>query len=349
MIFDFDLVRARWFAVVVVVGSTLLAACGSVARAPIYEPADSTDPSPTMTVLPTLAPTPAPASVTIEAVGDLMLGRSVGYRIESKGPSIVFDEAVASMLRSADITVGNLEMAISDLGYPQEKGYTFEAPPVLLSALTLGGFDMVSQANNHALDYGPEALLDTARNLRAAGIEFAGSGPNLESALAPAVLERNGLRIAFVSLVDTPAEGGYNRTSWEASADTAGVAWADVESVTRAVSEAKASADVVVAMLHFGIEYSATPTDDQRAMAHAAIEAGATLVVGSHPHVLQPVEEYKGGLVAYSLGNFVFDGFDGSANESAILRVTLTAEGIDAWELLPVELIENGLPRLTQP
>ncbi|MGB4863195.1 MAG: CapA family protein, partial [Tepidiformaceae bacterium] len=125
-------------------------------------------------------------------------------------------------------------------------------------------------------------------------------------------------------------------------------AWADTASVTNAVHTAAASADLVVVMLHFGIEYATEPNATQQRLAHAAIDAGATLVIGSHPHVLQEVEEYGGGLIAYSLGNFVFDGFDGSANETAILEVTLSASGVESWKLVPVDIVKNGLPRLRE-
>ncbi|MGE3074948.1 MAG: CapA family protein [Dehalococcoidia bacterium] len=329
----------------------LLAACGADAVTPpsatpsAVPSARAAQPSPTVQV----SPTTTPATVTLSAVGDLMLARSIGSRIESDGPSAVFDEAISSRLSGSDITAGNLEMVVSDLGYPQDKGYTFEAPPGVLSALTLAGFDVVSQANNHALDFGPEALLDTAAWLRDAGIGVAGSGPDIDSATAPVIIERNAIRIAFVSLVDTAPEGTYSRATWEASAIDPGVAWADIDSVTAAVQRAAGSADVVVAMLHFGIEYAPVPSDEQRTLAHAAIDAGASLVLGSHPHVLQEMEEYGGGLIAYSLGNFVFDGFSGSANDSAILQVTFATDGIESWQLVPVELVENGLPRLVSP
>ena len=309
-------------------------------------------------VQPTLAPTPIvatpapvpPSRLTLVAVGDIMLARSIGARVLEFGPSVVFDDEIASLLRSADLTVGNLESAVSERGEAQPKQYTFQAPPDALEALSLAGFDAVSMANNHSLDFGVEALLDAVRLLPDWGIEAVGASADGAKASAPRLLVRNGLRIAFVGLVDVAAEGaGFSRETWEATADRPGVAWADTDSVSRSVRSAAAGADLVVAMLHFGIEYDTTPSPSQRELAHAAIDAGAALVIGSHPHVLQPVEEYGGGLIAYSLGNFVFDGFDGLANESAILRVVLGSDGVQSWELVPVELIDDGLPRLVHP
>ena len=333
----------------VAMAGVLAVACGS---------SSANEPAPSSTVrreatqpAPANSPTPTatPSSVTLAAVGDLMLGRSIGDRIEADGPGVVFDEAINDVLSGADITAGNLEMVVSEFGSPQPKGYTFRAPLEAVAVLKAAGFDVVSQANNHAMDFGRLALLDTGENLRASGIEPVGAGADIAAASRATVVERNGLRIAFVGLVDAPAEGpGFSRDTWEATASRAGVAWADTASVTNAVHTAAASADLVVVMLHFGIEYATEPNATQQRLAHAAIDAGATLVIGSHPHVLQEVEKYGGGLIAYSLGNFVFDGFDGSANETAILEVTLSASGVESWKLVPVDIVKNGLPRLRE-
>jgi len=327
--------------------------CGTVGLAGIDPPSPTPEtvapsptatPSPTKTPLPT--PTPLPAEITLLATGDIMLDRGPGWYIEAYGPEIIFEGELGALLRSADITIGNLECAISERGEPLPKGYTFRAPLAAVAALEHAGFDLVSLANNHAMDYGPLALLDTHEELARAGIASVGAGPDIASAMAAEVIERDGLRIAFVGLLDAPAEGpGFSRWSWEATADTPGVAWADTETVTAAVEAAARDADVVVAMLHFGAEYATEPTASQRALAEAAIDAGAALVIGSHPHVLQAVEEYSGGLIAYSLGNFVFDGFEGESNTTAILRVTLTARGVTAWEMIPARVVD-GLPVL---
>jgi poly-gamma-glutamate synthesis protein (capsule biosynthesis protein) len=123
------------------------------------------------------------------------------------------------------------------------------------------------------------------------------------------------------------------------------VAWADTAEIVADVQAALDVADIVVVLLHSGVEYSPTPTGLQRAYATAAIDAGALLVLGTHSHVLQPVEEYGGGLIAYSLGNFVFDGFEGIANDTAILLVSIEGGAIAGWELVPARVVD-GLPRL---
>jgi poly-gamma-glutamate synthesis protein (capsule biosynthesis protein) len=286
----------------------------------------------------------ASGRITIAAVGDVMLARSIGRRIlDGEAGTLLAD--VAPVLSAADIAVANLETAVSDIGAPQAKGYTFRSPPEAIEALVAVGIDVVALANNHALDYGTAALLDTAARLDAAGIARAGAGENESEARRAALVERNGLSIAFLSYVDTQAEGSYSQAAWDAGSDRPGVAWASIAEIREDVTAATASADVVVVLLHFGIEYATAPTEGQRAYAEAAIDAGALLVLGSHSHVLQPVEPYAAGLIAYSLGNFVFDGFEGTSNDTAILLVTIEAGAIQEWKLVQARIVD-GIPEL---
>jgi poly-gamma-glutamate synthesis protein (capsule biosynthesis protein) len=283
------------------------------------------------------------------AVGDLMLARSVGDRLLAKGPGAVFS-GVTATLGQADLRVANLECVISDQGVPQPKSYTFRAPPVAAQALAQAGFNVVGLANNHSLDYGTAALADMLSRLRVNGIAYVGAGADAEAARAPVILDRNGLHVAFLSYVNVPVEGrtAFDTRSWAAGVETPGVAWADPAAITQDVSQARTLADVVVVLLHDGLEGHAEYSTLQQSLAHTAIDAGAALVLGSHSHVLQPVERYKGGLIAYSLGNFVFDGFLDPANDTAIFSATLTPLGVTSYEWLPV-VIDHGLPRLATP
>lgn len=305
-------------------------------------------PPPTATETPTEAPptaTAPPPVVRFMAVGDVMLARSVGDRILAQGPGIVFRE-VQPWLDQADLFALNLECVISDRGAPEPKAYTFRAPPEAVEALALAGADVVSLANNHALDYGLEALADMLPRLREANIQSVGAGADAEAARAPAVVERNGLRVAFLAYVDVPVEGrtGFDTRSWEAGIERPGLAWAVPNEMAFDIASARLRADVVVVLLHFGLEGRREATASQRALAQAAIDAGAQLVIGAHPHVLQPVEAYNGGLIVYSLGNFVFDGFVAPATYSAIFSATLTPDGVADYEFLPV-VVSHGLPR----
>ena len=278
-----------------------------------------------------------------------MLGRSVGQQVLAKGPQIVF-AGVQSVLDSADVLVGNLECAITDRSLPVQKSFVLKAPPQTAQALSLGGFDVLSQANNHALDFGSAGLADTQKSLSEYGIATVGAGLDFAAAHAPVIIQRNGLRMAFLGYVDVlPEKSGFDPHSWAASATSPGVAWADPEQIKADVQAAKLQADVVIVFLHGGIEITDVINNislNQRLEAHTAIDAGAALVIGSHPHVLQQIEPYHGGLIAYSLGNFVFDQYAGIADASIILRVVLNRSGVQSYDYVPV-LIENGLPHLT--
>lgn len=278
------------------------------------------------------------------AVGDVMLARSIGAQIARNGSAIPFAQ-VAGILEEGDLQVANLECTISDEGTPEKKGYTFRAPLGAADALESAGFDVVSQANNHALDYGSAALEQTRELLERRGIAVVGAGDDAGEAHAPITIERNGLRMAFLAYVNVPVEtGGFDTGRWTASADSPGLAWALGDEIARDVAEARKQADIVIVMLHSGYEGQSAPNAAQRAAAHAAIDAGAALVLGSHPHVLQGTEKYKNGFIIYSLGNFVFDGYRGDANDSAILEATLDKQGVSDLKWIPIE-IENGLPR----
>ena len=282
------------------------------------------------------------------AVGDVMLARSLGERIATEG--IAAYRALGEVLGTADVTVANLECAISERGEPQPKAYVFRAPPAAAEALDAMGVDVVSLANNHALDFGPEALFDTIDLLRTQGVMAVGAGGNASEAHAPVIVERNGLRLAFLAYVDVPVEGrsGFDTRTWSATESTPGLAWADPATILADVTSARQASDVVIVLLHAGYENRPEPNDIQRRAARTAIDAGAALVLGAHPHVLQGVEEYNGGVIAYSLGNFIFDGFDGAANDTAILKVQLGQGGVLSYEWLPM-VIENGLPRAATP
>lgn len=320
-------------------------------------PPSATSPAPSPTPLPTPPPTPSPApspsptpadpEITLAAVGDLMLARSLGAALE-RDPTDSPLAGVAPTLRAADVTVGNLECALGTAGRPAPKAYTFQGPPAAIDSLTDAGFDILSLANNHILDYGVAGLRETVALLDGAGIRHTGAGLDERQAHRPALLTVKGLKLAFLAYVNVPLEGGgYNIANWEATGDEPGVAWAEPGRIATDVAAARRDADLVIVLLHSGNEEEDTPNAIQRAAAYAAIDAGAALVLGAHPHTLQGIERYNGGIIAYSLGNFVFDGFEGTANESAILTLTLTRAGVRSFTWTPV-LIVDGRPELAE-
>jgi poly-gamma-glutamate capsule biosynthesis protein CapA/YwtB (metallophosphatase superfamily) len=304
---------------------------------------DTPTPTDTPTQTPTETATPT-GIVSLMAVGDIMLGRSVGDKISTQGPQVVL-AGVRSVLDSADVIIGNLECALTNNDQAVDKAYTLKGTPE--SAAALEGFSLVSLANNHAMDFGYSGLLDTQAALLSQGIASVGAGINATEAHTPVFLERNGVRLAFLAYADVPKEnGGFDASLWTATNTSPGIAWADPEQITADVSAAKSQADVVIVLLHAGYEVDAyihPVTPQQQSLAHAAIDAGAALVIGSHPHVLQRIEQYHGGLIAYSLGNFVFDEWLGLVNDSVILHVTLTRQGFQGYDYTPVFIVK-GLP-----
>jgi len=205
----------------------------------------------------------------------------------------------------------------------------------------------VTVANNHALDFGPAAFGDTLAGLDAHDIIHAGGGTDRAAAHAPAIVERNGLTIAFLGYVlPFSSKTTFNTREWEATATKGGLALGTPAVVAEDVAAARQLADVVVVMVHGGVEHSSKPIAKQREFAHAALDAGASLVLGHHPHVLQGYVRSGNSMIAFSLGNFLFSRFDGAANDSAILDVTLTPEGVTSLHWVPVLIDRRGIPKL---
>lgn len=267
----------------------------------------------------------AVARVRIKAVGDIMLARSVGRRLAKEGWPSVFGAGEAS-LKGADILVANLECCISARGKPERKSYTFRAEPGAAAALAKAGFSLVSLANNHAMDFGPEALSDTISLLDAHGIAHVGAGANAAEARRPAILERAGLRLAFLGYADVAVEsGGFDIRAWKAGAERPGLALAVPEDIRADVGSALGRADAVVVLLHAGREGSARLDRIQTEAAKAAIDAGAVLVIGSHSHLVQELASRGDARIAYGLGNWIFDGFGEAGDSGAALDATIEA------------------------
>ena len=206
------------------------------------------------------------------------------------------------MIRSADIAFGNLESPLSSQGVRSGSIYSFRADPKAVQGLVVAGFDVVSFANNHVGDYGKQAFLDTLSLLDKAGIHAVGAGVDYTSAHKPTMITVNNTTFAFL---------GYTNllpVSLGGASSTPAVARYDDDEIVKAdIVQAKELADVVIVSFHFGDEYETTHNADQEHIAKLAIDSGASLVIGHHPHVVEEVEEYNGGYIFYSLGNFVFD------------------------------------------
>ena len=290
----------------------------------------------------------AEETVHLAAVGDVMLDRALGAAISNGNVDYPFAN-VAEMIRSADVAAANLECALGDVGEPVDKSYTFRAPPAAALSLARAGFDVITLANNHALDYGPQALRQGLDLLQAEGLKTVGAGENAAAARAPALLTVKGVTLAFLGYVHVPVEGRppyFDTQSWTATETAAGLAWAHPDQIRTDVAVARQHADHVVVFLHSGYEYAPAPSEPQTAAARAAMSAGASLVIGHHAHILQGVEFHQSGVVVYGLGNFAFT-IDGPP-QTAILNLWLDRDGVRHLEFVPAVVGAGGQPRLAQ-
>ncbi|WP_149257214.1 CapA family protein [Actinomadura sp. K4S16] len=276
--------------------------------------------------------------ITIALAGDAMLGRGVAEEIAASGPHGLFSEGVREVFREADLALVNLECCVSDRGRRWDapgKPFHFRAPPAAAEALADLGVDCVTLANNHALDYGPDALADTLDILRRAGIRTVGAGESLGRAREPAVVEAGGVRVAVLGVTDHPAD-------FAAAADRPGVALADLESGVPAflleeIRRLRDGHDAVLVMPHWGPNMIPAPLPYVRRAAESLVDAGATLVAGSSAHVFHAVVRP----VLFDMGDFIDDyAVDPLLrNDLGLLfLVTLDAAGPSRIEAVPIRL-----------
>lgn len=270
------------------------------------------------------------ADTTIIFTGDVLFQKAFQTNYDAAGIEGVISAELLQELRSADILMINNEFPFSDRGEPMEgKQYTFSCSPSYAKALSEMGVDVVSLANNHTLDYGREALSDTFATMDELGILYGGAGESVERAEEVQIIEVNGKKFGFLAVSRVIPEG-----SWKVEQQTPGIfSCYDDTRLIELVQEAKEECDFLAVYPHWGVEYEAYPQDYQTKIAQHCLEAGADVVVGSHTHCLQGVTYLEEKPVFYSLGNFIFGQ---NIEQSAIVRVTVTADGTVSYELLPV-------------
>jgi hypothetical protein len=328
--------------------ATLVAVTPSSAPSPtmLPSPAPSASPSPSITPFP--SPTSVPR-ITLLFTGIIVPARCVQAGIDKRNdPGYPYAE-VAGMIREADLAVGTLNATISD--YPPPTGcvptFVLVGDSRNAAALADAGFDVMSVATNHIKNCGlsncgDRAFLDTLENLHLANVLPVGAGRNLSEALLPVVVTVKGVRFGFVSL-------GQIEAMAFAAEDTPGIAVLDDDNLRSAIAAAREVSDVVIAMPHWGPEYSSNPNPYQLHFAKVAVEAGADLVVGNHTHVVQAVQEIEGVQVFYGLGNFVFDqNWSEETQQGVILRVEFEGERYLGYELIPTRVDGEGRVRLAQ-
>lgn len=277
--------------------------------------------------------------VKLVFVGDIMLDDGPGQVIASGRDPLA---AFVPLLAEADIRIGNLETPIATTGKPSEsKIYNFRAHPRVLKVLE-GRFDALSVANNHSGDYGTAAFLETLDHLRSIGIVPFGGGRDLTEAHKPYWVHKGGLRIALL------AYNEFKPRSFAAGPHWPGVAWSEDSLVVADIRAARAAgADIVLPYMHWGWEREPEPTLRQRNLARLLIDAGADAVIGNHPHVTQGMETYRGRPIIYSLGNFVFDGFElPAAKLGWLLKLTVDKTGVTDWQIVEAHIDAEGTPHL---
>jgi Bacterial capsule synthesis protein PGA_cap len=282
--------------------------------------------------------------VRIAAGGDFNPGDKIAALAAVHGPRYPW-LSVGPVLRAADIATVNLEGVVSSRGSPvPDKEFHFRgARSMLAGAVDAAGLDVVTVANNHSLDFGPTAFLDTLAALSALGVRSVGGGATLAKARKPAVLEAGGLRIAFLGYSDV------NPYGFGATLSSPGTAVADSDAIRADIRSLRRSADLVVCWFHWGEELATTPTSREQELASVCLNAGAKLVLGSHPHVLQPVVRPRPQLlVAFSLGNFVFPAGSPGTQRTGVLEVDVASDGVRGYRLRPATIVD-GRPRLNAP
>ena len=268
--------------------------------------------------------------VLLAFAGDVMFPEAYLDAYNRSGIQALADNNMLSHMQDADLFIFNEEFPFSSRGtQAPDKQYTFRLAPEKVSLFKEMGIDAVTLANNHALDYGTDALLDTCEILDQAGILHTGAGKDLDTAKQPVLFEKNGQRVALIG-----ATRVIPKADWAATKGHPGMLSSyevSVEPLLAQIAECHASGDKVVVLIHWGIERDEMPQEYQRALARRYIDAGADLVIGSHPHVLQGIEYYKGKPIFYSLGNFVFGS---SIPKTMLVQAAFTGESL-SLQLIP--------------
>jgi poly-gamma-glutamate synthesis protein (capsule biosynthesis protein) len=333
-------VRLRIGAAVLLI--TALAACTSpvsvrAGRSTHATPQTSTAPA-------TRPPTPprTPGVFTISFAGDVHFSGRIAARL-ARNPATVFGAAAAG-LRRADLTMVNLETAITTGGAQQNKLFTFRAPPSALTALRDAGIDVATMANNHGADYGASGLADSLAARRAARFPVLGIGANAAAAFAPYTSTLNGVRVAIFAADQVRDE--TTLPLFSAGPHKAGVANAYDPRLISAVRAARAAGYVVVVYVHWGVEYQTCPSADQNTLAAQLADAGASAVVGTHAHVLQGAGWRRdGSYVAYGLGNYLWwRSLGGEEDDNGVLTLTFDRGAVTKAHFAPSHLDNRGVP-----
>ena len=279
----------------------------------------------------------AEPQVVISLVGDVLLADRVGDAIAAYGADYPWQDT-ARLLGHADVTIANLECTVSERGEPiPEKQYTFRAATDSINGAANAGVDILTLANNHVMDYGASAFLDTLRVIKEKNLRYAGAGVNEEEAFQPVLLEINGFKIAVLAFSKV-----VPRTDWIAGKGRPGIASGHSSKLMlESIRSAAGKSDITVVCMHWGQETAEYPGREEINLAHRLVDAGADVVVGHHPHVIQGMEFYRNKLIAYSLGNFIFTSSSQRAREGSIMQIVFDSGGGYTARIIPT-FINSG-------
>lgn len=277
-----------------------------------------------------------PVSNRLLFTGDVMLSRWIGRQMKEAHDPALFFRPLASQLAAADITFINLESPFSDEKRAIERGMVFRAMPETIAGLKLAGVDVASTANNHTRDCSAYGVSYTQTWLTLNGIRPLGTGESADAVHRGVVMTQHGVRFGFLGYTYDQQNG-----NWRDLDDR--IAMLDPVAMARDVQAMKQRADVIIVSMHAGIEYHTKPSQQQIEFAHKAIDAGASLVVGHHPHVVQPLEIYRNRPIVYSLGNFIFDQFQRVETQHGwMMQVDFLDHHAGAPEIIPVQITKQG-------
>ena len=271
--------------------------------------------------------------ITIAFAGDTYFEGELRPRLDGDPSTAV--GPFGDVLRGADLTVGNFETAIAEGGTRDDKAFTFRSPPRAVDALRAAGFDTVSMANNHGLDFGATGLVESLAVKRAQPDNFIiGIGSEEDEAYKPFTAEVKGQKVAVIAA--TQVLDSSNIESWTATPNQAGLASAKrVDRLVEEVQAARLENDTVVVFLHWGIEKDTCPTGDQQSLATTLVDAGADVVVGGHAHRVQGGGRLGDAVVHYGLGNFLFKAKSPESEQTGVFEVTVTGRRVDSYRWIP--------------
>ncbi|RLC34500.1 CapA family protein, partial [Candidatus Shapirobacteria bacterium] len=280
-------------------------------------------------------------TISLLAVGDIMLSRTVATKIKQNGPDYPFVE-FKSILNSVDLVFANLETPLTPgrLIRPQEM--LFRSDPTLVKTLQKYNFSVLSLANNHTPNFGTLGLNNTFKYLDQAKIVYVGAGHNLTEANQPKYVSRQGIKLAFLAYNDADVVPN----SYFASSNHSGTNPMNLDNLKLAIRQAKQQADLVIVSMHSGYEYQPHPNQHQINFAQTAIDNGAELVIGHHPHVVQDIKKYKGKYIFYSLGNFIFDQmWSLKTRQGLAVKIILNKNGLVKFKKIPFLINDYCQPK----